>query len=197
MRGGRFISVLTLTAGFLSMVGCVSVQTSSGGAEQRTQSSQQTASALRSDWGRRLQDASPKEAAMLLAAQIDAVTARYVAYSRSVADKWREGNDGRGTPIPDSEMRHFVNGWISTEKPILDANDDMVEYAYSRIKESRGLDQATEDIIRRSISAYYDLYSAVFIPNGSVEDYEYAVAKKRSLVEDRLRELDQDLTRYQ
>ncbi|MCB2229347.1 hypothetical protein KQH82_01440 [bacterium] len=197
MRGRRFFGVPILAVGLLCVTGCMSVQTSSGGTEQRTQSSEQTAASLRSDWGRRLQDASPKEAAMLLAAQIDAITSRYVAYSRSVADKWREGNDGRGTPIPDSEMRNFVNGWISTEKPILSANDDMVEYAYSRIKESRALDEQTEDVIRQSISAYYELYSAVFIPNGSVEDYEYAVGQKRSLVEDRLRELDQDLARYQ
>lgn len=176
--------------------GCVKVETSAGDAEQRTRSSSETATDLRSDWAQRLQSATPAETAEMLGRRISTITSQYVSFSRQIADRWREGNQGRGTPIPDHEMRQLVQGWIATEQPILAAHDDMVEYAYARMRESRVLDDETLEITRRLIEAYYGVHSAVFIPNGDVTDYEYQVDRRRGAVETLTGELERDLRRY-
>ncbi|MBD3404447.1 hypothetical protein GF420_16265 [candidate division GN15 bacterium] len=180
----------------MASAGCVKVETSSAGPEQRTQSAENTAADLRSDWARRLDGATGPETAGMLGRQVDAITSRYVDYSRRVADEWRKGNDGRGQPIPDTEMREFVQGWVSTEQPILTAHDDMVEYAYAQLREGREVDESTIEVTRRLIESYYELYTAVFFPTGTVVDYEYTVGEARSDIEEILTELELDLNRY-
>lgn len=132
----------------------------------------------------------------MLARKIDAVSSAYVAYSLQVAEQWRDGNNTKGEPIPASDMRRYVQGWVATERPLLDANDDMIEYAFARIKEQGGLDDETVEITRRLIASYYELFSAVFIPNGDVTDYEYTVGQRRSDVQNLVGVLERDLARY-
>ncbi|MDX9858688.1 MAG: hypothetical protein RBT76_12925 [candidate division Zixibacteria bacterium] len=186
----------SMAAVLLLGAGCVKIETSSGDSEQRTHLSAQSAADLRADWARSLQNATPTETAQMLARKIDAVSSAYAAYSLQVAEQWRDGNNTKGEPIPASDMRRYVQGWVATERPLLDANDDMIEYAFARIKEQGGLDDETVEIARRLIASYYELYSAVFIPNGDVTDYEYTVGQRRSDVENLVGELERDLARY-
>lgn len=190
----RVISVVMLAA---LVAGCgVNVQTSSGDTEQRSSLSSQTASDLRSDWAARLAAVDTKGKAVLLTDHIERVGRILDSYAAQIVERWHEGNVGRGTPIPDTEMRSIVSASIKGDQPMLEAYDDMIEYAYTKIKEPRFFDSQTLAQIQTLIDDYNELYSLVLYPTGSVDDYQYATGQQLDVLKGQIMAVRGELERY-
>lgn len=190
----RSLGVLVLT---VVLSGCSSVRIHTGPtSETAAESSERQAGQIRASFYRQLQSASPAEKVNLLGGQIDSVSERYFEYGFDVAREWRFGNEGRGTAIPAAEMRGVVDGWISTQKPILRAWEDNIEEARRQIMESRFFPQAVHDVIDRFVDQYYSAFGVVFYPAGSVFDYENELHQARAETQRLSRALKEAIAGY-
>ncbi len=172
---------LWLLVGLLSFVSCSAIKIETGQTQgEAIESSQAQAKMLRASWANRFQQATPPEMARLLIYHVDSVTARYVTYGFGVAAQWREGSANRSDKITDTEIRDGMAQWIETQKPILKAYEDNLEYALERIRQSRYFHQNFLDLLGELAGQYYRVYSVTFSPSGSVEEYEQTldVAKR-------------------
>lgn len=155
------------------LAGCSSIKIETGQTnEEAKESYGAMAGRVKSQWANQIQNASPKEAAMLVAELYDRTTYQYLEYGRKVAAQWREGEAGRGQTITDTEMRTMVTTWTETQKPLLKAYDDNFEYGIDRIKQSQYYGSALEAPLTELVEQYYKVYSVVFFPQGTVDDYE-------------------------
>ena len=174
----------------------MNIETSSGGTEQRADLSSQTASDMRSEWASRLAGVDTRGKALLLTSHIERVSRVLDNYSEQIADRWREGNQGRGQEIPDSEMRGIVTASIEGERPVLQAYEDMIEYAYRQIREADQFEAETMAEMKTMIDHYYELYSLVFFPTGSVSEYEFATGEQQDELLAQIERVRSELQRY-
>ena len=166
----RFVALAVMPA---VVVSCSAIKIETGQTqEEAVQSAEIRARQIRSDWANRFQQATPLEMGRLLTRHVDSVSARYVAYGFQVAAQWRDGNAGRGVNVPDREMREVVAAWTERQQPILMAYEDNLEYGLERVKETRYFGQDFLDLLAELVDQYYEVYSAVFYPSGTVEEYE-------------------------
>jgi len=148
---------LLLIAG-LCLTGCgVNIETGPPTADERSRTSEVRGKGVRSDWVNRFELATLSSKGMMFKTFVDSVSSRYIEYGYSVSDQWRQGNEGRGQEVSDTEMREMVARWTETEKPLIESYDDVVEYAIERIRETGQFDQGTEDILQKMVDNYYRL----------------------------------------
>jgi len=189
-------SALLLT-GALLVSSCSAIKIETGQTqEEAVQSAEARAKQIRSDWANRFQQATPLEMARLLSRHVDSVSAWYVAYGFDVAAQWREGNTGRGEIVPDREMREVVAVWTERQQPILVAYEDNLEYGLEQIKETGHFGQDLLDLLSEFADQYYKVYSAVFYPSGSVEEYEETLNRIKHETESLSIRLKTELDRY-
>ncbi len=167
LSGIAFALLVTLWHG-----GCVKVETGAT-VEEATQSSEDTAGRIRREWASRIKQVSPPEAAALLVDHYDRVTALYLRYGQDMVEQWREGEQGRGQPIPATEMWEKIDQWTLTQRPILTAYDDNLEFAYRELSTSGLFNDDFLQMLRNLVDEYYVVYSAVFLPMGTVDEYEH------------------------
>ena len=123
---------LLLIAG-LCLTGCgVNIETGPPTADERSRTSEVRGKGVRSDWVNRFELATVSTKGMMFKTFVDSVSSRYIEYGYSVSDQWRQGNEGRGQEVSDTEMREMVARWTETEKPLIESYDDVVEYAIVR-----------------------------------------------------------------
>ena len=160
--------------------GCIKIETGAT-VEEATESNEVRAKQIRSQWADRLSRInSDKGKAIILKEHIDSVSAVYIRYGWNVAGEWRKGNTGRGQVIEASEMRLVVDAWVKTQRPILMAYEDNMEYGIRLVRDSKSsepLPPETYSLLDSLGKQYYNTYSAVFYPNHSVEDYEEELLK--------------------
>jgi hypothetical protein len=186
----------TLVAGTL-LFSCSTIKIETGQTqEEAIQSAKAQARQIRSDWANQFQQAAPLEMAQLLSRHIDSVSTWYVAYGFEVATQWREGNTGRGENVPDREMREVVAVWTEKQQPILAAYEDNLEYGLEQIKETGYFGQDFFDLLSEFADQYYKVYSAVFYPSGSVEEYEETLNRVKYETESLSIRLKTELDRY-
>ena len=187
---------LLLIAG-LCLAGCgVNIETGPPTAEEKTRSSEVRGKGVRSNWVNRFESAAPFEKGMMFKTFVDSVSSRYIEYGHSVSDQWRQGNEGRGQEVPDTEMREMVARWTETEKPLLQSYEDVVEFAIERVRKTGQFDRGTKDLLQKMVDNYYTVYSAVFFPIGSVADYEYRLAGLQIGTEEISRQVQEALQVY-
>jgi len=187
---------VTLVVGGL-LFSCSAIKIETGQTqEEAVQSAEARAKQIRSDWAIRFQQATPLEMAQLLSRHVDSVSALYVAYGFEVAAQWREGNTGRGEIVPDREMREVVAIWIERQQPILAAYEDNLEYGLEQIKETGYFGRDLLDLLSEFADQYYKVYSAVFYPSGSVEEYEETLNRVKHETESLSIRLNTELDRY-
>jgi len=187
---------LLLIAG-LCLTGCgVNIETGPPTADERSRTSEVRGKGVRSDWVNRFELATLSSKGMMFKTFVDSVSSRYIEYGYSVSDQWRQGNEGRGQEVSDTEMREMVARWTETEKPLIESYDDVVEYAIERIRETGQFDQGTEDILQKMVDNYYKVYNSVFFPSGSVADYEYRLAQLQTGTEEISRQVQDALQVY-
>ncbi len=164
--------------------------------DEATESNQQRAGRIRSNWAEELRNKPPTTMAGLVKTHIDSVSAMYIRYGFQIVDQWQQGNEGRGQPVDASEMREVVNSWVVAEKPILKAYEDNLEYGLRLVRDSRHYDQSTMDLFDQLARAYYDCHSAVFYPNNNVETYEEVLIDTERRMHQLSGELDRRLSSY-
>ena len=164
--------------------------------DEATESNQQRAGRIRSNWAEQLRNKPPTTMAGLVKTHIDSVSAMYLRYGYQIVDQWQQGNEGRGEPVAASEMRQVVNSWVVAEKPILKAYEDNLEYGLRLVRDSRHYDQSTMDLFDQLARAYYDCHSVVFYPNRNVETYENELIDTERIIRQLSEELDRKLRVY-
>ncbi|MEK7775276.1 MAG: hypothetical protein AAB305_05275 [Candidatus Zixiibacteriota bacterium] len=163
------------------LMSCRAIKIETGAtAEEQTASNSERASSYKREWASTFNSLGPKEQIAFFKRHVDSTVSRYVAYGKSVAKQWHEGSAGRGAVISDDEMRKVVEQWISTQKPFLDANDDILEYGLSRLKERRDINGEVLSAITQLSAGYYDCQSAIFFPSGTIDDYENRMLDSQS-----------------
>ncbi|MEW6413345.1 MAG: hypothetical protein AB1483_12885 [Candidatus Zixiibacteriota bacterium] len=141
--------------------------------ERAAEISEETAGRIRREWAAQVKQATPYQVAGLLVEHFDRVTAVYFHFGRELVEKWREGEQGRGQVIPGSEMREMVDRWTETQQPVLTAYDDNLELAYRELTTSGIFADDFRRILKRLVDEYYGVYSAVFLPMGTLGEYEH------------------------
>lgn len=177
----RLFRILLLSAvTTIGTVGCVKIETGAT-VEEATESNEVRAKQIRSQWADRLSRVnSDKERAIILKEHIDSVSAVYIRYGLNVADEWRKGNEGRGKVIEASEMRQVVDAWVKTQRPILMAYEDNMEYGIRLVRDSKSSEALPEKVyslLDSMADQYYHTYSVVFYPNDKVEVYNDELLK--------------------
>jgi len=165
------IVIVFLTLGFFNS-GCgIKIETGQT-TEEAVASSETKARDIRSRWARKLERSAQEDIGYLLKEHIDSTAVVLMNYGWKLAEKWHEGNRGRGELIPDHEMREIIDAWTYRERPILKAWEDNIEYAWDIIRDSGLYDQHQMKTIKEFIEQYYHVFSIVMYPNGTVESYE-------------------------
>jgi hypothetical protein len=95
-----------------------------------------------------------------------------VQFGRDISNQWRQGEQGRGETIEASEMREQVRRWTTSEKPILRAWEENLEFGLRRLREQHYYGERAMTSLREMVDYYYDAYSEVVFPNGTREEYE-------------------------
>lgn len=194
-RIDRSVLVAILLSALLTSGGCVKIETGQT-IEEAEASSEDRAGRIRSDWAGRIQRSSPLQVGQLLKMHIDSTAAKYIDYGFRIAREWETGSQGRGEIIPADEMATIVEGWNRGQKPILKADEDNLEYAWAELQAGRHFDRTTEDLFRQMVNQYYEVYSIVFYPAGTVADYEENLYQVRLATEQLSTEMGRMLEGY-
>ena len=176
--------------------GCVKIETGPETREQRTETSTLRARDFRVNWAGRFDPAEPARKADMLKNLVDTLSIRYINYGQRVVDEWSTGNAGRGTEIPDSEMREVVAQWNESEMPMLEAYEEVIEYSINDIKRTNHFDAQVLELFDRNIEMFYKVNSAVFYPSGTVDDYSYNLGELNADFQELSLDLGQELERY-
>ena len=175
-----FKNLFFLTVVIAATSGCVKIETGAT-VEEATESNEVRAKQIRSQWADRLSRVNgDKERAIILKEHIDSVSAVYIRYGFNVANEWRKGNEGRGKVIEASEMRLVVDAWVKTQRPILMAYEDNMEYGIRLVRDSKSsepLPSEAHNLLDSLANQYYNTYSVVFYLNNTVEFYEGELLK--------------------
>jgi len=189
-----FLSVLV---SITTTLACSSIKIETGStAETDTEMAEVTAREIRTDWFVQLEGAEPLEMAEMLRVHVDSTTAVLIRYGFTASDHWYDGNKQRGEDIPAEEMRETIDAWISTQRPILEAYDDNIEYALDRIRDFHFFDQQMIEQILSIADLYDQAYSVVFLPVGDVRSYENRLYDTRAELERKSKEFATLLRRY-
>ena len=164
----------------IAISGCVKIETGAT-VEEATESNEVRAKQIRSQWADRLSRVNgDRERATILKEHIDSVSAVYIRYGFTVADEWRKGSQGREKEVEASEMRQVVDAWVKTQKPILMAYEDNMEYGIGLIRDSKSSEPIPHEasgLLDSLLGQYYKTYSIVFYPNYNVDAYEEELLK--------------------
>jgi len=190
----RAISILSL-ATLPVLPGCVKIETGSTPEESQA-SAELRAKRVRAEWANRVHASSPAQIADITAGLVAGIAERYVDYGNKVAGQWREAMVGRGKDVPAEEMRRMVDLWTKDERPVLMANEDNMEYGVGRLKETGYLTPPGVESLDSVVSAYYELYSAVFYPAGTVSEYEDRLVEKGTTIKRLLEQFRSCLDAY-
>ncbi len=192
-----YCSLTVLALLVLGACSAVHIQSGPPTQEERVERSSQQGSDLRSEWANRLAGVSPLKKVDMVKDFMDSVTTRYIRFGRQVAQQWRDVADEQQREVSAEEMRRAVEAGTETDRPVLDAYDDMVDYGISEVRQDSYLDGNTENLLLE----YRDLYDAVrgqvFIPNGTREAYEDNLYRIENELAKLSRHLEEDLQGYQ
>lgn len=161
--------------------------------EEAKASSQVTVNKIKSDWAILINGSTHREVGFHLRTYLNNISNNFVEYGFRLAEKWREGNEGRGEPIPDNEMRSVIESWIAKDKPILRAWEENIDYAHNRMIEDGFYSQETMSLFDNMIDQFNEIYNAVIFPIGDVDKYEDQLFIAKSELENISKKLEIDL----
>ena len=162
----------------LTLAGCVKIETGQT-VDEAVESAEQRASRARATWANKFRSASPVQMTQYVAEHFDQTTDMFFRFGRRMIDQWRQGSEGRGVEVKASVMREMIDAWTTAEKPLLVAFEDNLEYGVDQIRQSGFFDERLLRQMGDLVDVYYDVYSAVMYPVGSIEDYDYLLDKKQ------------------
>jgi len=179
----RRIVVASVAALSIVMAGCgVKVQTGQT-QDEAIESAERRANIMRRDWAAQLQSASPVGMASMVGTRIDSTAGTLFGFGERVLDEWRKANAGRGAQVPASEMRQIVDAWVRSQQPILEAYEDNINKGMAEVQATNHFDRPTLDLLEQMVRQYDAVYSKVFFPNGSADDYQDNLMQERKQLE--------------
>lgn len=184
---------LLLGLALVVAAGCVKIETGPQTAEDATDAAGARANQQRVQWAEQFQRAQPEEKVRLWRLFVDSTCANYIQYGFKVAEQWRQGNAGRGSSISAEEMQQTVDRWNKTQQPIIKANEDVLEYGVEQIKLTNAFGPPVLEPITHLRDQYYALYSVVFFPRGTVDEYQQAVQAAKGEIERRSLDLERGM----
>jgi hypothetical protein len=196
-RANRILVSISAVAAVLLLAGCIKIQTGPMSNEEATDAASIRAKDMEVNWRNRLIGATSIEKMDLTRTLIDTVTANFIRYGQSVADEWRKGSSARGQAVADSEMRAQVDRWNKTQRPIIQSYESMIEYAVGQIESLKIYDTEAMAALRECRDHFYQVYSGVFFPTGTIGDYEGRLRDLQSQGARLSDQLSQELRRYQ
>jgi hypothetical protein len=194
-RRGTF--VITATILYLGLNGCSSVKIETGQTkEEATESYRQRASTMRSEWAHQVDAAAPVARAELLVSLVQKVAEQYFAFGDEVRYRWQEAEDGRGEEVSAAEMRKMIQLWSETQKPVLKANDDNLEYTRRQIRATNFFDPDFEKQVDGLCDKYYEVYSTIFFPTNDLRQYTDDLSQARLELDNEVDETQDALKPY-
>lgn len=193
----RKIGWLTLMALTGVFVGCSSVHIQTGPQTDAevTQQSEDSGRRFKTTWADRLQSATPLQQANMLKVFMDSTTTRFLRLGEQVNDSWRSESQRRGAQVPVSEIRTLVERSTQLDVPMLEAYEDVLEYGVSLIHDNQSLDSGAEGKLVKYRDLYLEIYSAVFYPNGTREEFENQLQLLGNRAQEASQELETELSR--
>jgi len=175
----------------------IHIQTGPPTDTELTQESEDRGRQLRIKWSDRLQQASPVQQASMMRGMIDSTTAQFVRFGYQVLDMWRTESDRRGTQLTAKEVREAIERTNQFDMPLLDAYEDVLEFGVELVISGKFFDSRVKDRLMDYRNLYYDVYNAVFLPNGGLEEYEWKLRDLETNNRQTSQLLGEELNRYQ
>lgn len=195
MRRSYFVSALVMI-GFLAGCSSIRIQTGPPTDEEATQQSEDMGRRFKTDWADRLQKATPLQQADMMRVFMDSTTARFLRFGRQVDDWWRDQSEKRGAQVPVQEVRTSVERSSQLDVPLLEAYEDILEFGISLIRDEKFFDPAAEQKLVEYRDLYLDVYSSVFYPNGTREDFDMKLQNLETQTQRTSQELAERLQQY-
>jgi hypothetical protein len=196
MRGVRWLTVLVPTIMSLAC-SSIHIQTGPPTDTELTQESEDRGRQLRIKWSDQLQQASPVQQASMMRSMIDSTTAQFVRFGYSVLDMWRTESNRRGSQLTAKEVREAIERSNQFDMPLLDAYEDVLEFGVELVTSGSFFDSPFKDKLTDYRNLYYDVYNAVFFPDGGLEDYERKLGDWEANTRLTSQTLAEELIRYQ
>jgi len=192
----KALACLLLTSILLGSCSSINIQTGPPSEEQVTEKSTIRGKGVRADYADRLSTASPMEKAYIVKTFIDSTLSSYIDYGLSISDQWRKANESSGKEVSDREIQQMIENSTQSDMPLLEAYDDVVDYGVDQLLRTIFFDESTESMFTDFRDHYYQVSSAVFIPNGNQDDYRYSLLELQTETEEQSLRLAEDLRRY-
>jgi hypothetical protein len=93
-------------------------------------------------------------------------------------------------------MMTAVENSMKIDMPVIKANEEVLEYGVEEILRSTYFDLEIEKLLKQHRDLYYDVYSAVFYPSGTVDDYEYRMDEAETALMENSDRLEYEMSRY-
>lgn len=177
--------------------GCQSIRIHTGPPtdDEATAESSDRGRQIRAEWADRLRAATVPRQAALLKGFVDSTCARNIRYGYRIADMWRDADDQSGGEAPISEIRRVVDESTRSDLPVFEAYEDVLEYGINGIRDARFFEQRTVDMLLTYRDHYHEVYSAVFLPNGTRLEFEDRLRMLELRLKDLSLELEDELRR--
>jgi hypothetical protein len=182
--------------GALSACSSIHIKTGPPTDEETMQQSEEQGRRFRVTWTDRLQKAGPVDRTEMMRGLLDTTTSRYLGFGHQIADWWRDENDRRGAEIPVEQVRPVVERSSQFDLPLLDAYEDVLEYGVQSVVEEKFFDDTAEQALIQYRDYYLEVYSAVFFPNGSLEEFRLRLQTLEAERDGLTRELSGQIDRY-
>jgi len=194
---GLRLHIVLLLSGLLMLGACSSIKIETGATpEEKGAVADRQASDLRTTWTANFSRASRYQKADLLKAHIDSTSERLYGLGGQFAREWRKGNEGRGQTIPADEMRQVFENSVASQRSILKAWEDNLEYGWEWVRDSGQFNQTMYDLYEQMVDEYYEAYSGVFYPESTVEAYEDRNAESQTRMRNLSDRLESELRRF-
>ena len=174
----------------------VNIQTGPPTEEESAHRSSVQARDLKSEWHRRLDAAGAMDKIRLVQMFIDTTANRYIRYGRNVTTMWEKENDRLGRDIPAAEIMQAVESSTAVDRPMIDAQEDVMEYGVEEVLRTDYFDDETEGLLNQMRQLYLEAYSAAFLPSVGVTEYRYRLDDVESELADISDLLSRDISRY-
>ena len=159
--------------------------------------SEDRGSRMRAEWSNQLQQASPIQQANIMRGFVDSTTARFIRFGYQVIEVWRTESERRGVQLSAEEVRQVIEHSNQFDLPLLEAYEDVLEFGVSLVIDSRFFDAQVKNRLVAYRDFYYEVYNAVFFPNGTTEDYERLLHDMESRTQQVSQLLAEELVRYE
>ncbi len=170
MRWAAIPFAVALSA--LVLGGCGVQITTGQSAEETSIANEERARAYKAQFAEQFMALGPADQADMLIGYFEQVGGGLLQFGRDISNQWRQGERGRAEAIEASEMREQIGRWTASERPILLAWEENLEFGLRMLREQHYFGNDAMATLQSMVDYFYKAYSLVIFPSGPREDYE-------------------------